>query len=167
MKKRACSLLMAVVILFGVMSVSVFPVSAETDFHASAECIGVLKEEEGFNVKPYWDYSQYTVGYGTYCPPDMVDYYTENGITEAEAEEDWSGALETLEDSYLDWQHRWLYLHIVSSRDVADNAESMYLRAIAFAKTEEITEFRAELSDLQNQLRVLRDMESFNLRMIF
>ena len=86
MKKRACSLLMAVVILFGVMSVSVFPVSAETDFHASAECIGVLKEEEGFNVKPYWDYSQYTVGYGTYCPPDMVDYYTENGITEAEAE---------------------------------------------------------------------------------
>ena len=81
--------------------------------------------------------------------------------------EDWKGSLETLEDSYLDWQHRWLYLHIVSSRDVADNAESMYLRAIAFAKTEEITEFRAELSDLQNQLRVLRDMESFNLRMIF
>lgn len=81
--------------------------------------------------------------------------------------EDWNGALETLEDSYLDWQSRWLYLHIVSSRDVADNAESMYLRAMAFAKTEEITEFRAELSDLQNQLRVLRDMESFKLHMIF
>lgn len=81
--------------------------------------------------------------------------------------EDWNGALETLEDSYLDWKSRWLYLHIVSSRDVADNAESMYLRAMAFAKTEEITEFRAELSDLQNQLRVLRDMESFKLHMIF
>ena len=81
--------------------------------------------------------------------------------------EDWNGALETLEDSYLGWQSRWLYLHIVSSRDVADNAESMYLRAMAFAKTEEITEFRAELSDLQNQLRVLRDMESFKLHMIF
>ena len=81
--------------------------------------------------------------------------------------EDWVGALEALEDSYLDWQSRWLYLHIVSSRDVADNAESMYLRAMAFAKTEEITEFRAELSDLQNQLRVLRDMESFKLHMFF
>lgn len=81
--------------------------------------------------------------------------------------EDWAGALETLEESHQDWQRQWLYVHIVSSRDVADDAEAMYHRAIAFAKTEEITEFRAELSDLQDQMRVLRDMESFKLHMIF
>ncbi len=86
MKKRITSLFMVAVILFGVISASGFTVSAEADFRASAECIAVLKAEEGFSVKPYWDYSQYTVGYGSTCPPDMVDYYTANGITEAEAE---------------------------------------------------------------------------------
>lgn len=86
MKKRITSLLMAVVILFGVISAGAFHVSAEADFHASQECINILKEEEGFSVTPYWDYTQYTVGYGSTCPSDMVDYYTANGITEAEAE---------------------------------------------------------------------------------
>ena len=52
----------------------------------SDECIKLLKQEEGFSKKPYWDYSQYTVGYGTCCPSDMVEYYTQHGITEAEAE---------------------------------------------------------------------------------
>ena len=81
--------------------------------------------------------------------------------------ENWSGALEILEDSYQDWRNRRLYVHMVAPRDTADDAEAMYHRAMAFAKTEEITEFRAELSDLQDQMRVLQDMESFNLRMIF
>ena len=54
--------------------------------HASNDCIRVLKAEEGFSRKPYWDYTQYTVGYGTCCPSDMVQYYTQNGITEQEAE---------------------------------------------------------------------------------
>ena len=53
---------------------------------ASANCISVLKAEEGFSKTPYWDFTQYTVGYGTRCPEEMVAYYTQNGITEAEAE---------------------------------------------------------------------------------
>ena len=58
----------------------------EPGMHASNDCIRVLKAEEGFSRKPYWDYTQYTVGYGTSCPSDMVQYYTQNGITEKEAE---------------------------------------------------------------------------------
>ena len=58
----------------------------EPGMHASDDCIRVLKAEEGFSRKPYWDYTQYTVGYGTCCPSDMVQYYTQNGITEQEAE---------------------------------------------------------------------------------
>ncbi len=54
--------------------------------HASDDCIRVLKAEEGFSRKPYWDYTQYTVGYGTSCPSDMVQYYMTNGIEEKEAE---------------------------------------------------------------------------------
>ena len=53
---------------------------------ASSECIRILKAEEGFSRKPYWDFTQYTVGYGTTCPSDMVEYYMQNGITEKEAE---------------------------------------------------------------------------------
>ena len=86
MMKRVTSFLLALVILLGVGSVGIFPVSAESAFTASDECINILKLEEGFSAKPYWDYAQYTVGFGTFCPPDMVEYYTEHGITEEEAE---------------------------------------------------------------------------------
>ena len=57
-----------------------------TGMRTSDDCIAVLKAEEGFSKKPYWDYTQYTVGYGTSCPSDMVEYYMQNGITEKEAE---------------------------------------------------------------------------------
>ena len=58
----------------------------EQGYTASDECLRILKLEEGFSKKPYWDYSQYTVGFGTKCPDDMLDYYLEHGITETEAE---------------------------------------------------------------------------------
>ena len=31
----------------------------------SDEAVRMLKAEEGFSAKPYWDYAQYTIGYGT------------------------------------------------------------------------------------------------------
>ena len=52
----------------------------------SADAMAILKLEEGFSVKPYWDYSQWTVGYGTECPADMLEYYKANGISQADAE---------------------------------------------------------------------------------
>ena len=61
------------------------PVEPE-QLKASDALIKLLKYEEGFVKYPVWDYSQYTVGYGTRCPNDMVDYYKAHGITESEAE---------------------------------------------------------------------------------
>ncbi len=58
----------------------------ETRMVTGDECVRMIKEYEGFCKKPVWDYAQWTVGYGTRCPDDMVDYYLANGITEAEAE---------------------------------------------------------------------------------
>jgi len=102
--RRIISLLMAVVIFGGVVFGGAFTVSATTDAAETAEttettgptepavlttsddCLKVLKAEEGFSKYPYWDYAQYTVGYGTKCPEDMRAEYTKNGITEAEAE---------------------------------------------------------------------------------
>lgn len=78
--------------------------------------------------------------------------------------EDWPAAVEALTDSYGDWSARQTYLHIVSPHDAVDDAEAMYRRALAFAATREITEFRAELSDLRDQLRLLADMEKFSVK---
>ena len=64
----------------------------------------------------------------------------------------WAEALDSLWESYDDWTLRQTYLHIVSHHDAVDDAEAMYRRAMAFAETQEITEFRAELSDLMDQL---------------
>ena len=85
MKKGLTSLLLAVVILFGVVSGGAITASAESAFDTSDACIALIKEQEGFSLKPYWDYAQYTVGYGTKCPDDKLEYYNEHGITQEEA----------------------------------------------------------------------------------
>ena len=83
----------------------------------------------------------------------------------AQAEE-WSRAVDVLTDSYADWTQRQTYLHIVTEHDAVDDAEAMYRRAMAFAATRESTEFRAELADLRDQLRLLAEMERFNIKNI-
>lgn len=80
--------------------------------------------------------------------------------------EDWPASIAALEDSYGDWSTHQTYLHIVSEHDAVDDAEAMYHRAMAFASTQEITEFRAEISDLRDQLRLLAEMEQFSIKNI-
>ncbi len=86
MKKRITGLLLAVVILVSILPAGAITVSAASALNTSDECIKILKAEEGFVKYPYWDYAQYSIGYGTRCPDDKLDYYSKNGITEAEAE---------------------------------------------------------------------------------
>jgi len=85
-KKRITSFLLAAVLLLGLAWTGSVNVHAASSMTTSDECIRVLKLYEGFGSKPYWDYSQYTVGYGTRCPDDMLEYYTQHGITHEEAE---------------------------------------------------------------------------------
>lgn len=80
--------------------------------------------------------------------------------------EDWPAAAEALADSYRDWSRRQTYLHIVSQHGAVDEAEGMFRRAMAFAGTEEASEFQAEIADLRDQLRLLAEMERFSLRNI-
>lgn len=72
---------------------------------------------------------------------------------------DWTGAAGAVARSYEDWTARQTYLHVVSEHDAVDDAEAMYRRAMAFAAVEELSEFRAEISDLRDQLRLLAEME--------
>ena len=78
--------------------------------------------------------------------------------------ENWPETVDNLTESYKDWSKRQTYLHIVSQHDAVDDAEAMYRRSLAFAATREITEFRAEVSDLRDQLRLLAEMERFSIK---
>ncbi len=84
--KRITGVLLSLAILISVLAVGLVPASAGSNMSASDELIRILKLEEGFCQYPVSDYGQYTVGYGTRCPAEMVEYYTKNGITTQEAE---------------------------------------------------------------------------------
>ena len=104
-RRIICSLL-AVILMLGTLAVPAMaeesqPLTEETTqattettvpneptgpMTTSDAAVAMLKKEEGFSSKPYWDYAQWTIGYGTKCPDDRLDYYKQYGISEAEAE---------------------------------------------------------------------------------
>ena len=84
--KRLMSLVLSLALLAGMLMVGAAPASAATALEPSEDMIALLKTLEGFNRYPYWDYSQWTVGYGTACPAEDLARYQSDGITEEEAE---------------------------------------------------------------------------------
>lgn len=71
-------------------------VSAETyNMKASQKTINLIKECEGFSAMAYWDYKQWTIGYGTYVESDTT---YPNGITEEQASQILYNALEYYEN---------------------------------------------------------------------
>ena len=84
--KRITSLVLAIVLFAGLVLTGAPTAHAASAMTVSDALIEIIKKEEGFSAKPYCDYSQYTVGYGTRCPDDMLEEYQENGISEKEAE---------------------------------------------------------------------------------
>lgn len=69
-------------------------VKAGSAMKAGQDCIDLIKEAEGFSQYKYWDYSQWTIGYGTGVDADEYPY----GITEKEAEQLLKDAIITYED---------------------------------------------------------------------
>ena len=80
--------------------------------------------------------------------------------------EDWSGAMDALSSSYSDWASHQVWLRITIRHDIADDAEAMYHRAMAFALTQETREFRAEIADLLTQLHLLSEAEQLSIQNI-
>lgn len=86
MIKRMLALMLALVLAAGITMYFAPSAAAASDMKVSDELVKILKMEEGFSKYPIYDYGQYSVGYGTRCPDDMLAYYREHGITESEAE---------------------------------------------------------------------------------
>ena len=85
-RKWICALLAVAMLLSMIPGAALRTSAANYEYTSSDAFIEVLKTMEGFYKRATWDYKQYTVGYGTRCPDDMLTYYRENGITEEEAE---------------------------------------------------------------------------------
>ena len=91
MKRIICTLLVFAV-LFSVIFVASPRVRAE-DMSSSQEFIDLLKKREGFHPTAYWDNSHYSIGYGTTCPDNMVEYYNANPMSQELAEQEMRNAL--------------------------------------------------------------------------
>ena len=85
MKKRCISVILAVMLLLTMAAPMVTTAQAASTMTVSEDLIRVLKTMEGFRAIPYWDYGQWTVGYGTECPADKLEEYKKNGISEQAA----------------------------------------------------------------------------------
>lgn len=69
----------------------------------SDEMLRVLKKLEGFAAYAYWDYKQWSIGYGSRCPAGKEKYYQEHPITEEYAEELLRGELDYFEKEVNDF----------------------------------------------------------------
>lgn len=70
---------------------------AESAMTTSTACVEFIKSVEGFSPQPFYDYNQYTVGYGTKCPTEKFFEYKSNGIPKAEADALLQEAVEDIE----------------------------------------------------------------------
>ena len=82
MMKRILSFLLSAVIIFGLCAVAAPQVSAADELKVSDKGVELIKEYEGFTLKPVYDYGQYSVGYGSACKKDEYP----NGITKDQAD---------------------------------------------------------------------------------
>ena len=86
MVKRAICAVICLVICVSICAILPTQVRA-VDMKVSDACVELIKQLEGFAAIPKWDYSQWTVGFGTACPSELVDRYKQDGITIQEAEQ--------------------------------------------------------------------------------
>lgn len=82
MHKRILCFILAAVLLLSLIPVFALPSQAASNMTTSERCIEILKQMEGFRQYAYYDYSHYSIGYGSSCEKDEYP----NGITEEEAD---------------------------------------------------------------------------------
>ena len=87
MIKRLFLLTLCLCLIAGMLPTLVPTVQATSTMTASESCAEFIKAFEGFSTYPYYDYGQYTVGYGTKCPAEKYFEYKANGIPKSDAEE--------------------------------------------------------------------------------
>lgn len=86
MKKRILVTVLTAALVFSFFTLFAVDASAASEMKASDACIQMIQDTEGFQAIPYWDYAQWTVGFGTCCPDEDLDRYKKEGIPVEEAQ---------------------------------------------------------------------------------
>lgn len=86
MIKRVLSAVLVLAVAVGLLAGVPIRANAITQMSASEDCVDFIKNIEGFHAIPYWDYAQWTVGFGTACPSEDLQRYQQEGIPVEEAE---------------------------------------------------------------------------------
>ncbi len=78
------------------------------DMTSSQGMLDIIKDCEGFSSTPYWDYSQWTIGYGTGCGSSRDEVPAEywDGISEAKGEELLRNYLDETAEAEVNWFFR-------------------------------------------------------------
>ena len=83
-------------------------------------------------------------------------------VKECLAQQQWEQAKQQLDEYTTLWEKRQLYLHIITEHEEIDQAEDLLVSLYAFIQYEELPESMSELAYLNNQLRLLAEMQEFN-----
>lgn len=94
MFKRLLSAVLVAVLIVGFFVGLPLKAGAVSPMSPSEDCIEFIRQIEGFNAIPYWDYAQWTVGFGTKCPDADLQKYLQEGIPLEKAEELLANAME-------------------------------------------------------------------------
>ena len=103
--KRIISLMLSLVIILGLVCGAVPSVSAASSMKTSDQGVEMIKTFEGFVKWPQMDNGQWTVGYGTGVSGSRLEYFNQNGITQAQATEllkEYLGSFEKSVNSFID-----------------------------------------------------------------
>lgn len=85
MIKRFSGVLLSMALIISFFIFASVDADAASDMKASQDCIKMIQDTEGFRAIPYWDYSQWTVGFGSACPDEDLERYKKEGIPYDEA----------------------------------------------------------------------------------
>ncbi len=83
-------------------------------------------------------------------------------VKECLAQQQWEQAKQQLDEYTALWEKRQLYLHIITEHEEIDQAEDLLVSLYAFIQYEELPESMSELAYLNNQLRLLAEMQELN-----
>ena len=83
-------------------------------------------------------------------------------VKECLAQQQWEQAKQQLDEYTTLWEKRQLYLHIITEHEEIDQAEDLLVSLYAFIQYEELPESMSELAYLNNQLRLLAEMQELN-----
>lgn len=106
MMKRVLSVAIAAVLLVGLFCAFPVAATATSGMEISKACTDTIKRMEGFYAIPYWDYSQWTVGFGTTCPAEDLERYQKEGIPMDEANALMDAQLKKFADSVNEFLDR-------------------------------------------------------------